>query len=312
MSKSFVTTAALERLVAKYQANRAKREELADKVPEWERQSEDLLKDGGVEDEQKFAALTTLQNKIRFTPGSLRQFDEAATVIEQDVDYELECLKRVMGHAVRQIEEEIHKSILRALEPYNDKHEREHFASQIQARSVQAEDFSIYTSHGRYSTGALLPSVDKAIRDFARLQSALKKHAALFPKNFQPLPETEEEFRALCPPRVDRTPAAPAKLAPEQVLANLEHERSIQNFRLARTRGDQREVDRLWKTMLNHAARAAIIHSECHDLLTLDEVDRVLRINLGTSYTAARQAVQAAENVRAAKLEAEHAAQPAD
>jgi hypothetical protein len=304
-NSTFLITSAIEKVLEKYHANRKKRDELAAKVPEWERQRNDLLKNGGVEDEQKFASARTLDDKIRFTPGSLRQFDEAAELIEQDMDHECECLKRGMGHAERQFVEEVLKSIDRAIQPYlNDKDVREAYAREIYSRSVQGWDADVYTTSGRYTTGDVLTSAERAISDAEKLQAAIRKHASLLPKDFNPFPKTEAEFLALCPPRrVKAEPSAAPEISGEERFEQTKRLQAVADFRRARSNGDDREADRIWHDFMHHTDRAQVALEECGEPLTLLEVDAVLRLNGGCHFTEALKAVRLAAGESAAALE---------
>lgn len=282
-----------EKEIARTQAKGAERKARADKI---------ILE--SLDDEARCAELPTLLAQVQAVPSVVANLEAREPALIAEVDHAAECAKRVLSIAQGRVEQAMEEIIDKALAPFlPEKDERKNATSDVLRNSVQWSDFYVNTTQGRTGQN-VLNHADQVVADCEKFLDALKKHAALLPKKFYPLPETEADFLALCPPRPAKpTPSTAPEISGEERFKQIKRQQAAENFRSARSKGDQHEADRIWHGFMHHEDRAKIAHEECGEPLTLNEVDAVLKVNQGGHYTASLKAVQRAASERAAGLE---------
>ncbi len=226
-------------------------------------------------------------------PNRRRKLEGAESESLARIDYDSECLK----HALFKAESETEKAMLAAIEKtlllyVADENERKLQAREVYYASVQRGDLHLGLSAGRYGED-VIGHAERILAVTEKFMAGLKKHASVLPKNFYPLPETEEEFLALCPPRKGAPASSmPAEQTPEQRRAEIESEQRIESFLRAVKNNDGYEAKRLWSSMMTHAERAEVIHSDIGGALTLQQIDAILKMRTGMVYAEALCAVR--------------------
>jgi hypothetical protein len=282
------------------------------KIEERQTRYRQLIAAGAFDDDSKASEAANLRVQIDMGTPAIARLEEREPALRAKVDYAGECGKAALRPASAQVQAALLANIDNALIVFiPDKSARAAMAAAVYGESVQAKDFYVHTNMGRYGEDEIRHA-QRVVEDFEKFEAALKKHAALLPKGFAPFPETEAEFLALCPPRpVAPAPSSEPEETPEQRLAFVQSEQRLEEFRRALTNSDGYNAKRLW-SFVSHRDRATLIHEQLDGALDIQQVDAVLKNNLGNPYDQALRAVRAVADEQLKKLETEHTAQVQD
>lgn len=220
------------------------------------------------------------------------QIDATLPGLLEIIDHEASALLIVLNAASRAVEPHLLVALEAAHRPwYEDEQLRERAVRQDHSSSDVVHSFSA-SGVGRYGMG-VLEYADRALANFEQFATSLKKHAALFPSGFAPLPATEEEFRGLAPAYQPKPQPEPVDhAAEEEQRATIESTLRIERFREAQRRGDRYEEDRVWSGFLTAREKATILHEDLAIELPLDGITAFIHVNSGGSYHDTRSKLE--------------------
>jgi hypothetical protein len=167
-----------------------------------------------------------------------------------------------------------------------------------------------------------IPNNDRAAREagevlesYKAFLASLRQFAALLPKDFNPLPQSAEDYEARIPVKYrtgkydpeaeEKSAEANTETAPECEQPPVELSREAQVFANARAKGHQQTINRLWNG-LGIEDRVAVMEAEGIDLVNAGAIDVFLRQNMGARFDDCLAGLREIENRMAARIEQEH------